>query len=158
MTDAPAITMRSWLFAPGDSEKKMTKAMEGEADVVLIDLEDAVSDDLDLFAGVGVGPGADVHGGEGDGPIREVRKGVVRPFGAHGFRVSGQDVEPNDLSDVVGPVLVKGVVDERVFIDGDGADGERAAGGLVVAPAAVAIRSVREAKVKSYRAERQVSL
>ncbi len=36
-------TARSWLFAPGDSEKKMTKAMEGSADVVLIDLEDAVA-------------------------------------------------------------------------------------------------------------------
>jgi citrate lyase subunit beta/citryl-CoA lyase len=35
--------MRSWLFAPGDSEKKMTKAMEGNADIVLIDLEDAVA-------------------------------------------------------------------------------------------------------------------
>jgi citrate lyase subunit beta/citryl-CoA lyase len=35
--------MRSWLFAPGDSEKKMTKAMEGSADIVLIDLEDAVA-------------------------------------------------------------------------------------------------------------------
>jgi citrate lyase subunit beta / citryl-CoA lyase len=38
-------TARSWLFAPGDSEKKMTKAMEGEADIVLIDLEDAVAPD-----------------------------------------------------------------------------------------------------------------
>lgn len=37
------ISARSWLFAPGDSEKKMTKAMEGEADIVLIDLEDAVA-------------------------------------------------------------------------------------------------------------------
>jgi citrate lyase subunit beta/citryl-CoA lyase len=37
------IAARSWLFAPGDSEKKMTKAMEGEADIVLIDLEDAVA-------------------------------------------------------------------------------------------------------------------
>jgi citrate lyase subunit beta / citryl-CoA lyase len=36
-------TARSWLFAPGDSEKKMTKAMEGSADIVLIDLEDAVA-------------------------------------------------------------------------------------------------------------------
>src|SRR5437868_6784676 len=27
---------RSWLFAPGDSEKKMTKATEGPADIVLI--------------------------------------------------------------------------------------------------------------------------
>jgi len=36
---------RSWLFAPGDSEKKMTKAMEGDADIVLIDLEDAVAEE-----------------------------------------------------------------------------------------------------------------
>ncbi|NML05770.1 CoA ester lyase [Sphingomonas sp. G-3-2-10] len=36
--------MRSWLFAPGDSEKKMGKAVEGSADVVLIDLEDAVTE------------------------------------------------------------------------------------------------------------------
>ena len=41
----PPISARSWLFAPGDSEKKMTKAMEGSADIVLIDLEDAVSPD-----------------------------------------------------------------------------------------------------------------
>jgi citrate lyase subunit beta / citryl-CoA lyase len=37
------ISARSWLFAPGDSEKKMTKAMEGTADIVLIDLEDAIA-------------------------------------------------------------------------------------------------------------------
>ncbi|MCJ2184241.1 CoA ester lyase, partial [Novosphingobium sp. 1949] len=35
--------MRSWLFAPGDSERKMAKALEGEADIVLLDLEDAVA-------------------------------------------------------------------------------------------------------------------
>ena len=35
--------MRSWLFAPGDSEKKMAKAAEGSADVVIFDLEDAVT-------------------------------------------------------------------------------------------------------------------
>lgn len=39
------ITARSWLFAPGDSEKKMGKAAEGSADIVLIDLEDAVAPD-----------------------------------------------------------------------------------------------------------------
>ena len=37
------ISARSWLFSPGDSEKKMRKAMEGSADIVLIDLEDAVA-------------------------------------------------------------------------------------------------------------------
>jgi acyl-CoA dehydrogenase len=40
---AEPISARSWLFAPGDSEKKMTKAMEGPADIVLIDLEDAIA-------------------------------------------------------------------------------------------------------------------
>ncbi|MEO5586290.1 MAG: CoA ester lyase [Novosphingobium sp.] len=39
------ISARSWLFAPGDSEKKMGKAMDGTADIVLIDLEDAVAAD-----------------------------------------------------------------------------------------------------------------
>lgn len=34
---------RSWLFAPGDSERKMAKAMGGDADIVLLDLEDAVA-------------------------------------------------------------------------------------------------------------------
>ncbi len=43
MTTHEPISARSWLFAPGDSEKKMTKAMEGAADIVLIDLEDAVA-------------------------------------------------------------------------------------------------------------------
>ncbi|MET0238539.1 MAG: CoA ester lyase, partial [Sphingobium sp.] len=43
MANENGIHARSWLFAPGDSEKKMTKAMEGTADIVLIDLEDAVS-------------------------------------------------------------------------------------------------------------------
>jgi len=35
---------RSWLFAPGDSERKMEKAAAGSADVVLLDLEDAVAE------------------------------------------------------------------------------------------------------------------
>lgn len=34
--------MRSWLFAPGDSERKMAKACTSEADIVLLDLEDSV--------------------------------------------------------------------------------------------------------------------
>ncbi len=42
---SPALSARSWLFAPGDSEKKMTKARDGEADIVLLDLEDAVAPD-----------------------------------------------------------------------------------------------------------------
>ena len=34
---------RSWLFAPGDSERKMEKAAAGPADIVIFDLEDAVA-------------------------------------------------------------------------------------------------------------------
>ena len=39
------LKMRSWLFAPGDSEKKMSKAIAGEADIALLDLEDSVTPD-----------------------------------------------------------------------------------------------------------------
>lgn len=49
-TDSEPFTARSWLFAPGDSEKKMNKAMEGPADIVLIDLEDAVAPESKLAA------------------------------------------------------------------------------------------------------------
>jgi citrate lyase subunit beta/citryl-CoA lyase len=43
MSHALPLKMRSWLFAPGDSERKMAKAAEGQADIALFDLEDAVA-------------------------------------------------------------------------------------------------------------------
>jgi citrate lyase subunit beta/citryl-CoA lyase len=43
MAIAPLLKMRSWLFVPGDSEKKMAKAADSAADIVLFDLEDAVA-------------------------------------------------------------------------------------------------------------------
>jgi citrate lyase subunit beta / citryl-CoA lyase len=45
-----ALKMRSWLFAPGDSERKMTKAVEGSADIALFDLEDAVTEENKALA------------------------------------------------------------------------------------------------------------
>lgn len=36
---------RSWLFAPGDSERKMQKATASPADIVIFDVEDAVVED-----------------------------------------------------------------------------------------------------------------
>jgi citrate lyase subunit beta/citryl-CoA lyase len=36
---------RSWLFAPGDSERKMEKATASDADIVVLDVEDAVVED-----------------------------------------------------------------------------------------------------------------
>lgn len=41
---AEGFNARSWLFAPGDSERKMEKAAGGSADVVIFDLEDAVAE------------------------------------------------------------------------------------------------------------------
>lgn len=41
---AESFSARSWLFAPGDSDRKMEKATAGPADIVLIDLEDAVAE------------------------------------------------------------------------------------------------------------------
>ena len=38
------LSARSWLFAPGDSERKLEKATASAADVVVFDLEDAVAE------------------------------------------------------------------------------------------------------------------
>jgi citrate lyase subunit beta / citryl-CoA lyase len=43
-THAESTNARSWLFAPGDSERKMEKAAAGTADIVIFDLEDAVAE------------------------------------------------------------------------------------------------------------------
>src|SRR5271155_3005195 len=39
-----SINARSWLFAPGDSDRKMQNATAGTADIVILDLEDAVAE------------------------------------------------------------------------------------------------------------------
>ncbi|HSW15324.1 MAG TPA: CoA ester lyase [Solimonas sp.] len=44
MPNSAVFSARSWLFAPGDSEKKMEKAAASAADVALFDLEDAVAE------------------------------------------------------------------------------------------------------------------
>src|ERR1041384_4438074 len=36
---------RSWLFVPADSERKIAKALDSEADAVIFDLEDSVAPD-----------------------------------------------------------------------------------------------------------------
>lgn len=50
MSLMPPIKMRSWLFAPGDSDRKMAKAADGSADIALFDLEDAVATDNKVLA------------------------------------------------------------------------------------------------------------
>ncbi|HKD55052.1 MAG TPA: CoA ester lyase [Steroidobacteraceae bacterium] len=39
---APVAALRSWLFVPGDSERKQEKALASEADALILDLEDSV--------------------------------------------------------------------------------------------------------------------
>ncbi|WP_375291274.1 HpcH/HpaI aldolase/citrate lyase family protein [Qipengyuania sp.] len=43
MTKQFSARYRSWLFAPGDSDRKIEKALGGAADQVILDLEDAVA-------------------------------------------------------------------------------------------------------------------
>ena len=45
MINNPEPPARSWLFAPADSDRKMEKAAAGPADIVLLDLEDAVAEE-----------------------------------------------------------------------------------------------------------------
>jgi citrate lyase subunit beta / citryl-CoA lyase len=40
---AAALPLRSWLFVPGDSERKQDKALGSAADAVILDLEDSVA-------------------------------------------------------------------------------------------------------------------
>ena len=47
MTDAP---LRSWLFIPGDSDKKLGKADTSTADALILDLEDSVAPDAKAAA------------------------------------------------------------------------------------------------------------
>jgi citrate lyase subunit beta/citryl-CoA lyase len=55
MAAGTGMKMRSWLFAPGDSEKKMAKAAESDADIALFDLEDSVTPDNKPAARAAVG-------------------------------------------------------------------------------------------------------
>ena len=41
--EAPPRTLRSWLFVPGDSERKQDKALGSAADALILDLEDSVA-------------------------------------------------------------------------------------------------------------------
>ena len=41
---------RSWLFVPADSERKIAKALDSEADAIIFDLEDSVAPALKSIA------------------------------------------------------------------------------------------------------------
>jgi len=49
------MSARSWLFVPGDTERKMEKASASAADIVLLDLEDAVAEEQKPHARLRIG-------------------------------------------------------------------------------------------------------
>ena len=88
---------RSWLFVPADSEKKITKALDSEADAIIFDLEDSVAPALkpvarDLLNNLPKRSG---------GPEWWVR---INPIGSEYHK---EDLELIGLADVHGIVLPK---------------------------------------------------
>jgi citrate lyase subunit beta/citryl-CoA lyase len=88
---------RSWLFVPADSDKKVAKAIDSEADAIIFDLEDSVVPDRkaaarDLLKGLGPRTG---------GPRWWVR---INPLGSDAHK---DDMDLLALGDIEGIVLPK---------------------------------------------------
>ena len=88
---------RSWLFVPADSERKVAKALDSNADAVILDLEDSVAPASkaaarELIRALPQGDG---------GPARWVR---INPLGS---AVHKDDLEVIGRGDVAGIVLPK---------------------------------------------------
>ena len=62
---------RSWLFVPGDSEKKLGKALATGADVLILDLEDSVAAENKAAARELVGSWLSAHRDHGTGSQRQ---------------------------------------------------------------------------------------
>ena len=93
MTPAP----RSWLFVPADSDKKVAKAIDSDADAIIFDLEDSVVPDRkaaarDLLKGLGARTG---------GPRWWVR---INPLGSDAHK---DDLDLIGVGDIEGIVLPK---------------------------------------------------
>ena len=69
--------MRSLLFVPGDSERKLEKGFQSGADLVIIDLEDSVAPANKPLDGFGVHPGFAAYSGAKD--LRSRQRPVDRP-------------------------------------------------------------------------------
>jgi len=72
--------IRSWLFVPGDSERKQAKGRENPADALILDLEDAVAPDAKEEARAQV-IGAVAQGGYGKREIVIRVNGLDTPWG-----------------------------------------------------------------------------
>ena len=85
---------RSWLFVPADSEKKVAKALESEADAIIFDLEDSVVPDRKKDA-------------------RAILKGLAKRTGGPEWWVRvnplGSEYHKDDLT-LIGSAYVHGIV------------------------------------------------
>ena len=81
-TQRETMSARSWLFAPGDSERKMERAAAGPADIVIFDLEDAVEASRKADARRIVGEFLTAPAPDGPRPQRLLR---VNPAQSHWF-------------------------------------------------------------------------
>src|SRR5260221_14115743 len=88
---------RSWLFVPADSERKITKALDSEADAIIFDLEDSVATAMKPVAGDVLKSLLKRSGG----PQWWVR---INPLGSEFIR---DDLELIGIADIHGIVLPK---------------------------------------------------
>src|SRR5437899_9540363 len=88
---------RSWLFVPADSERKIAKALESEADALIFDLEDSVAPAMKAVARDALKSLQKRSGG----PQWWVR---LNPLGSEFIR---DDLELIGIADVHGIVLPK---------------------------------------------------
>ena len=88
------IQPRSWLFVPADSDKKVAKALDSDADAIIFDLEDSVA-------------------GEQKAAAREILKGLPKRSGGPEWWVRvnplGTEYHKDDL-EVIGVADIRGIV------------------------------------------------
>ncbi len=94
--------MRSLLFVPGDSERKIAKALKSDADVVIFDLEDAVAPDRKQAARELT---AEVLSSPGKRPQRFVR---INPFSSGLSQQDLDHIEPANPHGIMQPKTESG--------------------------------------------------
>ena len=94
------MAMRSWLFVPGDSESKLDKAAGLGADVVIVDLEDAVAPPAKPQARLLAKAWLERQHGAGAGPARWVR---INPLDTPRWREDIAAVMPGRPNGIVVP-------------------------------------------------------
>ena len=94
---------RSWLFVPADSDKKVTKALDSDADAIIFDLEDSVAPDQKAAA-------------------REILKNLPKRSGGPQWWVRINPLRTDDHRkdlDIIGKADVHGIVLPKAETGGD---------------------------------------